>query len=79
MTPTTAAEARALVEEYLETKDASVFADAIADMKTHHDEGNFAIMLGSGNEVSTFVKALYLFEKAKLMTSAESIAYIRRT
>lgn len=72
-------EAQDLIEAYLESRDESIFADAIADLKTHDDEGNFAIMLGSGNEASPFIKALYLFKKAGLINQAESTAYIRRT
>lgn len=74
----TAAQARELVEEFIRHGDESIFADAIAALITREDEGNFAIMQGSGNDTSTFGKALHLFRKAGFIDKAYALDAIDR-
>ncbi|WP_133123865.1 hypothetical protein [Phyllobacterium zundukense] len=49
---TTKEEAVELYEKHFRTLDESVFAPMVRGMMTHEFEGIFAIMRGSGNEVS---------------------------
>lgn len=74
--PQTPGQARQLIEAYLAGRDDRVLSDAIAALKTQDDEGDFAVMSGSGNEVSAFVKALHLLENAGLLTEAEAMCYL---
>lgn len=77
--PQTPDQARQLIEAYLAGRDDRILSDAIAALKTQDDEGDFAVMSGSGNEAIAFVKALHLLKRAGLITPDESIAFIRRS
>jgi len=77
--PQSPEQARQLIEAYLAGHDDRILSEAIAALKTQDDEGDFAVMSGSGNEASAFVKALHLLKAAGLITPDESIAFIRRS
>ena len=77
-TITTPAEADALIARYFETGDEAVFGQMIRAMTNEQDEGVFAIMRGSDNDMSPFDKALYLLRKAGLLTMDQSLALIDR-
>jgi hypothetical protein len=77
-TITTPAEADALIARYFETGDEAVFGPMIRAMTNEQDEGVFAIMRGSDNDMSPFDKALYLLREAGLQTRDQSIALIYR-
>ena len=76
--PQSPEQARQLIEAHLAGRDDRILSDAIAALKTEDDEGDFAVMSGSGNEASTLVKALHLLENADLLTEAEAMSYLER-
>lgn len=69
-------EAVELYEKYFRTLDESVFAPMIRGMMTHEFEGVFAIMRGSGNEVSIPGMAKVLLCEAGFFTDEEAMLLV---
>ena len=73
---TTKEEAVELFEKYFRTLDDSVFAPMIRGMTTPDDEGVFAIMRGSGNEMSLPGMASVLLCEAGFFTDEEALLLV---
>lgn len=64
-------EAVAMIDSYIENPDVEVIAPVIRGMTTSNDEGTFAIMSGSGNELPPFEKLVVLFGHSGFLTEEE--------
>ena len=69
-------EAVELFEKYFRTLDEGVFAPVIRGMTTPDDEGVFAIMRGSGNDMRPFTMACYLVNTRNILSVDESMIFV---
>lgn len=67
-----------LMERHLAERDETIFVPAINEMITSDDRGTFAIMQGSGKEMSPFDQFLHLSKRRGFLTDQEGIAYIQK-
>lgn len=72
------AEAIDLLDRFLASGDATMLAPHIRAMSDDNAEAVFAIMQGSGNEMTSFVRLLGLLGVRGLLDSGEALYYIRR-
>ena len=68
----------ARIEGSLKDCDDAVFAPTVCGMTDTDDAGVFAIMRGSGNEISLFTQALYVLDKHRFITCNEGVSIMRR-
>ena len=62
----------------MEDLDEAVFAPTVCGMTDADDEGMFAIMRGSDNEMSLFTQALYVLDKHRFIPRDEGVSIMRR-
>lgn len=75
---TTREQAIALIESYLASREAALIAPYIRAMSDENAEAVFAIMQGSGNEMTPLIKLLALLGARQLITSDEALSYVER-
>ena len=69
---------RILLDSFLADRDESIFLPAIGAMLTPDDADTFAIMQGSGNEMSPFDQFLHLSEQRGFLKTEEGNDFIHR-
>lgn len=72
------AEAIDMLDRFLASGDATMLAPYIRAMSDDKAEAVFAIMQGSGNEMTPFVRFLGLLGVRGLIDTGEALDYIRR-
>lgn len=71
-------EAIDLLDRFLESGDATMLAPYIRALTDENAEAAFAIMQGSGNEMTPFVRLLGLLGVHGLIDAGEALDYVRR-
>ena len=71
-------EAISVLNRYQMEGNESIFIPYIRGMTNHIDEQTFAIMQGSGNEMSPFDKFLYFSRNREFISKDEGMFYIKK-